>query len=112
MVDDKLLKEVQNGSGPGSQLWHLFEKLGIQHRPDCSCLLLADIMNGLGSEGCREQRDNLLKLMRKNQKKYGWADYLRAGTNMVMLGWMFKLNPLDPLSGLLDKAIALAEEQQ
>jgi hypothetical protein len=101
--------EVVNGTGVGSQLWRLFTRLGIQHSPDCSCLLLAEIMNDLGPQGCKEQRDNLLKLMRKNQKKYGWYTYFKAGVNMTLLGWIFKFNPLDPLPDLLSKAIGLAE---
>jgi len=69
-------------------------------------------MNELGPQGCKDNRDKLLKLMRKNQKKYGWYDYLKAGTNMIVLGWIFKLNPLDPLPNLLDEAIRLAEQAQ
>ena len=111
MSNTVLYQEVVNGTGVGSQLWHLLSRLGIQHDPDCSCLLLADIMNGLGPEGCRERSDNLLKLMRKNQAKYGWSTYFKAGANAVLLGWVFKLNPLDPLPGLLNKAIDLAEQQ-
>ena len=109
MTHDEMLKEVIDGKGPGSQLWRLFERLDIQHHPDCSCLLLADIMNDLGAEGCREQKTILLKLMRKNQKKYGWHDALKAAKNVIVLGWLFKINPLDPLSSLLDEAIKLSE---
>jgi len=98
--------------GVGTNLKTLLARLGVRPHPDCSCELLAELMDDLGPEGCREHRENLLKLMRKNQKKYGWADYLKAGTNMIMLGWIFKLNPLDPLPDLLDKAIAMTEEQQ
>lgn len=106
------LEQVASGTGVGSQLWHLFSRLGIQHSPDCSCLLLAELMNDLGPQGCREHKDNLLKLMHKNQAKYGWKDYLKAGINMTLLGWIFKFNPLDPLPGLLDKAITMAERAQ
>jgi len=109
---DFLLEEVLKGTGPGSQLWRLFSRLGIQHTADCSCVLLADIMNSLGPQGCREQRDKLLKLMRKNKKKYGWDDTLKAAKNVIVLGWLFKINPLDPLSSLLDEAIKLAEQAE
>lgn len=112
MSDDELLDSVLSGDGPGSQLWRIFSRLGMEHRPDCSCLILADTMNELGPQGCRENRAKLLKLMYKNQKKYGWYSYIKAGINATVLGWAFKLNPLDPIPGLLDKAIALAEEQQ
>lgn len=109
---DKTYREVINGTGVGSQLWSLLSRLGIQHTADCSCVLLAEAMNSLGPQGCREQYNKLLGLMKKNQKKYGWSTYLRAGANAVLLGWIFKLNPLDPLPGLLNKAIELAEQDQ
>jgi len=109
---DKLLEDVLNGTGPGSQLWHLFSRLGIQHTAECSCVLLADIMNSLGPQGCREQRAKLLKLMYKNKKKYGWHDTLKAAKNLIVLGWLFKINPMDPLSSLLDEAIKLAEQAE
>ena len=67
MSNEELLNEVLASDGPGSQLWRLFERLGIQHRPDCSCLLLADIMNELGPQGCKDNRDKLLKLAQDNQ---------------------------------------------
>jgi hypothetical protein len=68
-------------------------------------------MNELGPEGCRTEFDKLLELMRKNQKKYGWYHHFKAGVNAVIMGWAFQFNPLDPLPGLLNKAISLAEEQ-
>ena len=111
-MNAELLAEVINGNGVGSHLWRLFSSLGVQHKPDCSCLLLADIMNGLGPQGCREHREDLLRLMRKNQKKYGWHDYLKAGVNATLSGLAFKLNPLNPLPDLLDMAINLAEESE
>ena len=106
----QLLEDVLNGTGPGSQLWHLFSRLGIQHTAECSCVLLADIMNSLGPQGCREQRAKLLKLMYKNKKRYGWHDTLKAAKNLIVLGWLFKINPMDPLSSLLDEAIKLSEQ--
>ena len=111
-TNDELLAEIINDNGVGSHLWRLFSRLGICHKPDCPCLLLADIMNGLGPQGCRERREDLLRLMRKNQKKYGWYDYLKAGINATLSGLVFKLNPLNPLPGLLDMAIDLTERSE
>jgi hypothetical protein len=107
---EQMYQEVVNGNGVGSQLWRLLKRLGIHNNAQCSCVLLADIMNTLGPQGCREQKETLLKLMSKNQEKYGWKDYFRAAKNAVLLGWIFKLNPLDPLPGLLNEAIKLAEQ--
>lgn len=110
--NESLLQEILNSNGVGSQLWRIFARLGIEHKPDCPCLLLADIMNSLSIDGCEENKTKIVKLLLKNQKKYGWQDYLRAGTKAVVLGWAFKINPLDPLPDLFDMAIALAKEQE
>lgn len=110
--NESLLQEILNSKGVGSQLWSIFSRLGIEHKPDCPCLLLADVMNTLGIEGCEENKDKILKLLRKNQKRYGWYDYIKAGAKSVILGWVFKINPRDPLPGLLDMAITLAKEQE
>jgi hypothetical protein len=107
----EILQEVMNGHGVGSQLWRILQSLGVDHNSSCSCLLLADVMNELGPKGCVREREKLLDLMRKNQKKYGWYHHFKAGVNAILLGWAFQLNPLDPLPGLLDRAISLAEEQ-
>ena len=110
MSNEKLLNEVLASDGPGSQLWKIFSSLGIKHKADCSCLLLADIMNDLGPSGCREQREQLLKLMKKNKKKYGWSEFVTAGVKSLTTGMIFKVNPADPLPGLLDLAISRAEK--
>jgi hypothetical protein len=105
-----LLKQVVEGSGVGSQLWNLLSSLGVEHTSDCPCILLADIMNTLGPDGCRKNRDKILRLLRKNQESYGWKTHFKAAYRAVVSGLAFKLNPLDPLSGLLDSAIELAEQ--
>jgi hypothetical protein len=67
-------------------------------------------MNELGPQGCKDNRDKLLKLMRKNQKKYGWSEFVTAGVKSLTTGMIFKVNPADPLPGLLDLAISRAEK--
>ena len=114
MQDDELLRDVLEGDGVGSQLWRVLQRLGIQHRPECSCIILADIMNDLGPEGCcqPDNRELLLKLMQKNWKRYGWFDIAQASARSILTGLAFKVNPTDPLPGLLDYAIKLAETAQ
>lgn len=97
--------------GPGSELSNLLGSLGIKPKANCSCNLLISTMDSLGPAGCRQNKEKLLGLMRENQDKYGWGTYLRAGFNAVRTGWVFKLNPLDPLPQLFDEAIRLAEQQ-
>lgn len=98
--------------GPGTELSKLLSTFGIKPRADCSCNLLINTMDSLGPAGCRQNKEKLLKLMRKNQDKYGWGSYLKAGFNAVRTGWVFKLNPLDPLPQLFDEAVRLAEQNQ
>ncbi len=99
-------------SGPGTELSNLLSEFGIKPRTGCSCNLLIDTMNSLGPEGCKQNKEKLLTLMRENQDKYGWGTYLRAGFNAVRTGWVFKLNPMDPLPQLFDEAIKRAEQDQ
>lgn len=109
---EEIYKEICESDGVGSRLWRLLESLGIQHSPDCSCVLLAATMNDLGPEGCRFHHERLLKLMRKNKKKYGWKIHFKAGLKALTSGLVFKLNPFDPLPGLLHQAIIDAEQHQ
>lgn len=110
---DNLVREVENGVGVGSQLWKLNKRLGIGTKNICSnCLNLAITMNKLGPKGCKEHREDLIKLLRKNAKNLGWADYLKAGANALVLGWALKINPKDPISDMLDYAIKKAEEEE
>lgn len=106
-----LLQDIQRENGPGSQLWKLLKKLGIRDNPNCSCMMVATLMNELGPEGCRTNRDRLLFLIKKNQESYGWSSYFKAGTLAIFKG-QFYINPFDPVSSLFDKAVRLAEEQQ
>jgi len=103
------LQAILAGHGVGSQLWKLLGSLGIEHKTTCTCLSLAERMNALGPSGCREKSAELLEQMRKNQEQYDWTTWLKAGTLAVVTGLAFRLNPLDPLPGLLDEAIRLAE---
>jgi len=104
------LEEIRQGYGPGSQLWNLLEHLGIHHTPDCSCILLAQTMNSLGVEGCIYYRGRLIGLMRKNQSQYTWEQYLKVGVYSILTGWVFRINPFDPIPSLFDISISLAEE--
>lgn len=104
------VKSKPKASGPGTELSNLLSEFGIKPRTGCSCNLLIDTMNSLGPNGCRANKEKLLKLMRKNQDKYGWGTYLRAGFNAVRTGWVFKLNPIDPLPQLFDEAVRRAEQ--
>ena len=103
-------QELMNSHGPGTELWKILHSLGVKNKEGCSCSLLADSMNSLGPEGCRKNKDSIIKLMKKNQERYGWKDFVKAGVMAIKTGWVVRLNPLDPIPGLLEEAIRRAEE--
>ena len=104
------IEEIKSGKGPGSQLWNILELLGIEHKTDCPCIMLAHAMNSLGVAGCVENRSRLIQLMRKTQSTYSWKHYCRAAIRSVKTGWVFKINPFDPVSSLFDISVSLAKE--
>ncbi len=108
----KIVSKRPTNKGPGTELSKLLSTFGIKPKANCSCNLLISTMDSLGPAGCRQNKEKLLGLMRKNQDKYGWGSYLRAGFNAIKTGWVFKLNPLDPLPQLFDEAIRRAEQDQ
>jgi len=103
------LAAVMAGEGPGSQLWRLFESLGVKHSATCECLTRAEQMNAWGVAGCREHRDEIADWMRRDQDRFGWRDKLTAATRAVTTGLAFRLSPLDPFPGIIDEAIRRAE---
>jgi len=102
--------EILIGSNVGSQMWKILSRLGVHHRPDCHCLVLASIMNDLGPAKCREQHKNLLRLLNKNRKKYSWGTHLIVLINLVRFGLVFKIGFIKPLHNLLRLSIEMAEE--
>lgn len=110
--DDSLLRQIIEGTGVGSQMWKLLSGLRVKHKSSCFCLQLAKRMNELGPDGCSDRSEELIEEMRKNQGSYGWAEHLTAGVLAVSSGLAFKLNPLDPIPGLLNEAIRLAKEAE
>lgn len=58
--------------GPGTELLDLIKRLGIQEVPGCGCGGLASTMNGWGIAGCRERREEIITVLRKNASAWGW----------------------------------------
>jgi hypothetical protein len=99
------LQAIEQGTAPGSQLWRLLAELGIQHKPTCTCLHLAETMNQWGPAGCRLARPEIIAQMRTNAKEYGWLDVARAAAKAVSTGIAWKLDLTDVYGSLLDEAI-------
>jgi hypothetical protein len=99
------LQAIEQGSGPGSELWRLLSELGIRHKPTCSCLGLAERMNAWGADGCRLARAEIVVGMRLNAKEYGWLDVARAAAASVTRGIAWQLDLTDIYGSLVDEAI-------
>jgi hypothetical protein len=67
-------------------------------------------MNALGPDGCRREFDALVAKLRENQSKIGLTKRVAAIGLAVWTGLAWKVDPRDPLPGMLTEAIRLAEE--
>jgi hypothetical protein len=103
------LNEIMHGTEPGSQLWRLLTELGIQHKPTCNCLSLAERMNAWGAVGCRLARTDIIAAMRTNAKEYGWLDVARAAAKAVSTGIAWRLDLTDVYGSLIDESIRRAQ---
>lgn len=103
------LQAIVRGEGVGSQLWRLLASLGIEHKPTCSCLDLAEEMNRLGVEGCRREHKRLAQQMRVNAAQYGWGDVVQAAKRAMLSGLIWQINLTDLYGGLLEFAVHRAE---
>ena len=103
------LAEIESGHGVGSQIWRLLASLGVKHTATCHCLTLAERMNALGPDGCRQERPNLVAKMRANAKQYGWGTVATAATRAVLTGLAWRLDLTDLYGSILDEGIRRAE---
>lgn len=94
--------------GPGTEFQKLVGELGLQAKSGCTCGALMRRMNDLGIAGCERERKQLLDELRSNYTTFSAADKAWAAYNAVVTGLAFKMNPLEPLPGLLDEAIRRA----
>jgi hypothetical protein len=94
--------------GPGTELQKLLASLGLT-AGGCACEDRARQMDAWGPAGCREREAEIVAWLREEQAKHGWGETLRAAARAVADGLAFRLNPLDPLPGLVREAIRRAE---
>ncbi len=93
----------------GSILHKLLNDHGLTELPGCSCKSIINWMNRIGPQGCREQKEIIVKKLNESRELVSWSTMIRAGVAAVKSGLAFKLNPLDPIGSLVDEAIRLAE---
>ena len=105
------------GFGPGTEMFHLLESIGVTERPGCSCKAVALQMDYWGVEGCRlpDRYEWILQNVKANAEKWTWAEKLRiaASAATTSAGWKlaWKINPLKLEESLIDEAIRRAEEK-
>jgi hypothetical protein len=110
--NNERLKNILNGSGVGSQMWRLLQKIGIKHTSSCPCLSWAEMMNSWGIEGCRLYKKDIINHMKSSAKSYGWGNITKAVGKSISSGLAFRLSITNPFGSLLDEAIRLAEEAE
>jgi hypothetical protein len=92
--------------GPGTELNKIFDSLGIKPKESCQCKTRMAEMNCRGVQGCIDTRDEILGWLREAYDESSLSERAIAGMKAVALGL-----PLT-LAGLLDLAIARAEEKE
>lgn len=113
----KAVSSVEDpGFGPGAELWGIFKELRIRTPRRCSCKRLRAWMNVIGPEMCRVRKNDITSSIKKNAKRWGIADKIMSlGSAMVrsvITGLIFKIDPTDPIPGLVEEAIIRAERKQ
>lgn len=102
-------QEQDYPQGPGTELHNMLAELGINPSPTCECNERMTAMNDWRVAGCKENRETIIGWLRDGQVKWGWRDRMVAMAKAVASGIAFKLNPLDPMPGMVDEAIRRAE---
>jgi glycosyltransferase involved in cell wall biosynthesis len=91
------------GFGPGTELKAILKTMGIVPEKNCDCNRKAIQMDAWGVEGCKENRETIVKWIRDGAPQWKWSEKIAAGIKAAKTGLI--LNPLDPFPGLVDEAI-------
>lgn len=99
--------------GPGTELGILLAGLSIVPASACDCKAKAMQMDDWGVAGCKEpaKYDWIIRELKAGQVRWGWAAKFKAAALAVWQGFAFKVDPLDPVPGLVDEAIRRAERR-
>ena len=98
--------------GPGTELKALLKSLGIVSTPTCDCNQKGEQMVRWGVAGCRENFPMIVKWMREGADRWGLSSILKASAGALFTGLAFRINPINPYSGLVKEAIRLAAEKE
>jgi hypothetical protein len=96
----------------GTNLKKLIDSLGVEGSPGCNCESLRLEMDRLGIAGCLRERARLIAALRESAESVSWLSKLKAAGPAVWSGLVFKVNPADPIPGLFDEAVRMANDQK
>ena len=94
--------------GPGTELKAMLLALGIQSMASCRCQEMAQRMDDLGVQGCREHRAELVEYLRQQVPALATHELALAAIRAVWSGLAIHLSLTDPVGSLLDEAIRRA----
>jgi hypothetical protein len=106
----KTVAEQPIGFGPGTELAALLESIGIKELPGCGCKKKMRQMDRWGVDGCKQHFDEIVTWMRDGYEKAGLIAKVRSAAFAAAIGLAFKLEPGNPLPGLVKEAIRRAEQ--
>lgn len=105
----KPVPEIQPGNGlVGTELHSMLALLGIQADEQCDCESFAREMDSWGVDGCVARRHEIIAKLEHARSKTNWLQNLGAALFAIRSGVAAKLNPIDPIPGLVDEAIRRA----
>jgi hypothetical protein len=100
------------GEGPGTEMQAMLKEIGVEAKPNCGCKAMAQRMDMLGPDGCRKEREQIVKSISENAEKWSWYERVQIAAKMAVSGVAWKLSPLDPYGSLFDVALARAEAKE
>lgn len=106
-------KETEPAGGPGTELFLIFQELKIKPPPRCKCRWIRKWMDRLGPQGCRDNKDQIVVAIHRNEARWKLKDKIanvtRAAVMSILTGLVLKIDPTDPIPGFVDLAILRAE---
>lgn len=97
------------GFGPGTELKKLLMRLGIEEQPNCPCNARMLQMDYWGVQGCRDHLEEIIGWMNEAKGFLSPASFAAAAAKVATSRLVFRINPLDPIRGIVTEAIRRAE---
>lgn len=96
-----------DGKGAGWHLKQILSEAGAKPDSRCPCLDRAETMDDWGVDGCRENREVIIKWMKEAAFSRWFKEQVRIGWSLAHQPWF---NPLDPFGSIVDEAIRRADQ--